>query len=1074
MARSTAAPAATETTRDGKRHGRGGHAPVALPLGLWRLKRMWGLLLVAQLGMIAAVLLVCTVPVFARVAVGAGFQAALAAHPGTATFYAHASTNRPAQQLVDSYAQRVDGIRDGALHAYHVGQPLLELDTIPLTLPSSLTAPAGDVGAYGVRPQAMPLGALGGGAGLGGISLGGAPAQSLASDLRVTHGHLPQPVPDALEVVVGTATAAQLHLALGDTLPLSTQAGAQAPVVRVVGIVTLAATTFNYPLDPQTGGGPNGPTTYYWAVTSNEAILAYTYDWSQISQAIPAGAGPSQATWDITWTAPMDLSHLSAQDLGAILDGNPQSLNYQLIQLMNGGSGANGSAAPGNTQQGFASDSTFAESPLFDMLYSYQRRLVGAQILAGLLLADVLGLVLIFLARMASMLVERQEPLIALLRSRGASRGQIFGAFAVQTLLLGVVGLVVGAALALPAARIVSSALLPASERDTLSILDGNLVAVSTGAAIAALAVATVLVLAMLRAIGRATALNALAQRQESARPARKPLWQRFYLDVAAALLAFLAYGTYALANALAAGTSSGASSGSPTTYELQIGLSPLAVIAPAFLMVAGALLFLRVFPLLLRLAERIAMRRGGGVAVVLALAQLARNARKTAGIVLPLALATCFLLFVLGANATVEQQIADAAAFQAGADFSGGLTSSPDAGASGMRAREAAYAQVPGVRSVALGYRAGWLTVHCNPYTQGCAYSPQQQIQIEAVDADAFAQTAIWPPQDAAQPLAPLMAQLAAQRDTASASGTIPAILDRTAAAILNVTPGATFTLPAPVEINPNGNAPPSGTAGSPDLRFSVVAVVPYLPSTYGDNGGGLLADYAAFTAVYGSATGEIAPPAVAPNFAWLRTADDAASLASVRAAIARGPLALSQLEEFTVVPLQAPVSDRRALATGLHGDPLRLTVIGILDLGAVAALLLALCGTLIAAGVAARERGTALALLRALGTEPRRVRAEVGWEQGIVYGVALALGAALGAVLIEVMLRPLPLLIFTSGLGGPIEDGGPAARIIWPWPALAAALGVLVAICAVATLLAARLAARPSLARTLRLSGE
>ncbi|HKS70987.1 MAG TPA: hypothetical protein VJQ45_11230, partial [Ktedonobacterales bacterium] len=152
MARSTAAPAASEKMGRGNSGNRSGHAPVALSLGLWRLKRMWGLLLVAQLGMIAAVLLVCAVPVFARVAVGAGFQAELAAHPGSAVFEAHTSTNQPTQQLVDSYTQRIDGIRDGALRAYHVGQPQVEIDTIPLTLPSRDTTPASGVGAYGVRP----------------------------------------------------------------------------------------------------------------------------------------------------------------------------------------------------------------------------------------------------------------------------------------------------------------------------------------------------------------------------------------------------------------------------------------------------------------------------------------------------------------------------------------------------------------------------------------------------------------------------------------------------------------------------------------------------------------------------------------------------------------------------------------------------------------------------------------------------------------------------------------------------------------------------------------------------------
>jgi putative ABC transport system permease protein len=753
----------------------------------------------------------------------------------------------------------------------------------------------------------------------------------------------------------------------------------------------------------------------------------------------------------------MDLSHLSAQDLGAILDSDPQRLSDQLYQLINGGAAPpsfqSGFGLGGGGGVGFSISSTYAESPLLHALQAYSSRLIGAQILAGLLLADVLGLVLIFLAQMARMLVDRQEPLIALLRSRGASRGQIFGAFVVQTLLLGVVGLVAGAALALPATRIVSSALLPTSERNAMSILNGSFVTFSTGAAIAAGLTAIALVLAMLRSVGRASALNTLALRQESARPARKPLWQRLYLDVAAALLAFLAYGTYALADKLA----TGASSSGPN--DVGIALSPLAVIAPAFLMVAGALLFLRLFPLLLRVAEGMA-GRGSSVAPVLALAQLARSARKTASIVLPLALATCFLLFVLAANATIEQQMADAAAFQTGADFSGGLAPVVDTSAAARQARADAYLRVPGVLSVSLGYRGVTLTIHCNPNTQDCGYTEYDTVQIEAVDAESFFQTAIWPAQDATQPLAPLMAKLAAARDAASARGAVPVILDGYSARLLGVAPGASFTLPAPIPAD-------IGTADLPDMRFSVVAVVPYLPGLYGGSGGGLLADYATFAAVYR----QVMPGEVAPNFVWLRTASDAASLARIRAAIANGPLALSRLE---TVPVPVPVSDRRALAASLHGDPLRLTVTGILDLGAVAALLLALCGALIASGVAARERRTALALLRALGTAPRSVRAAIAWEQGIVYTVALALGALLGAVLIEVMLPPLPTLIFASALGGPIENGAPPVRIIWPWPALAATVGALVLISALATTLAARAASRPSLAALLRLSGE
>jgi hypothetical protein len=1024
-------------------------------------------LLVAQLGMIAAVLLVCAVPVFALVSVGAGFQGELNANPGDAVLNAGARTDQPTQALVDEYAWRLGAIRNGVMRPFHLGQPRFQLNTIPL-----------------------PLNTGGSTSRLSVSSIDGAQAQTLVSDLRVLRGRLPQPRADALEVVVGAATAAALTLAPGAVLPLGAAAGAQAPLARVVGIVEPSTPTFSYSLDPRASiasasaqalappvvgavalsmptsshsfdpraaFGPGPPTTYYQVVTSNEAILAYTYDWSQVARGIPGGGGPPPPPiWQLKWTAPMDLSHLSAHDLSAILDSDPQRLSDQLYQLFNGGAAPPGSQPSfglgGGGGVGYSISNAYAESPLLHALQAYSSRLIEAQILAGLLLADVLGLVLIFLAQMARMLVDRQEPLIALLRSRGASRGQIFGAFGVQTLLLAIVGLVAGAALALPATRIVSSALLPASERNALSILNGSFVIVSTGAAIAAGLTAIALALAMLRSVGRASALNTLALGQESTRPTRKPLWQRLYLDVAAALLAFLAYGAYALADNLA----TGASSSGPN--DVGVALSPLALIAPAFLMVAGALLFLRLFPLLLRVAERMA-GRSSGVAPALALAQLARSARKTTSIVLPLALATCFLLFVLATNTTIEQQMADAAAFQTGADFSGGLAPVVDTSAAAQQARADAYLRVPGELSVSLGYRGATLTVNCDPNTQDCGYTEYDTVQIEAVDAESFSQTAIWPAHDA-QPLAPLMTQLAAARDAASARGAVPVILDSYCARLLGVAPGASFTLPAPVRAN-------SGAANVPDMRFSVVAVVPYLPDLYGGSGGGLLADYTTFAALYR----QVMSAEIAPNFVWLRTAGDAATLAHVRAAIASGPLALSRLES---VPGPVPVSDRRALAASLHGDPLRLTVTGILDLGAGAALLLALCGALIASGVTARERRTALALLRALGSAPRRVRATIAWEQGIVYTVALALGALLGAVLIEVMLPPLPTLIFASASGGPIENGAPPVRIIWPWPALAATLGALALICALATTLAARAASRPSLAALLRLSGE
>src|SRR5262249_62017399 len=123
-------------------------------------------------------------------------------------------------------------------------------------------------------------------------------------------------------------------------------------------------------------------------------------------------------------------------------------------------------------------------------------------------------------------------------------------------------------------------------------------------------------------------------------------------------------------------------------------------------------------------------------------------------------------------------------------------------------------------------------------------------------------------------------------------------------------------------------------------------------------------------------------------------RTTDEAASLASVRAALTSGPLQVTSL------------LDRRQMTAAAESDALHVDLLSVLALGAGTALLLALVGILLGSWLNARSRLTSFALLRALGSEPRQLASVLLWEQGIVYGLALGLGIGIGFVLAAAVL--------------------------------------------------------------------
>ncbi|HLJ34292.1 MAG TPA: FtsX-like permease family protein, partial [Ktedonobacteraceae bacterium] len=872
-----------------------------------------------------------------------------------------------------------------------------------------------------------------------------APTQQATPHLKFVAGRMPAMASGDIEVALTAESATFLHKAVGSIILTSIAfiyvptASSNLPPKRVALTVPLHVVgIFTPPAidDPYWHGRsflsaihpPKVPGLSYIGLVSSEGYLSYI---NQLASQPQVQGQNMELPVTLNWYYAFNASHLSIYNLDDIING------VSSVQIGVGNSG------------------TFTQAPYLEqtktllpssVLQQFKDRVPVAQVPTGGLLFLVLGLVLFFVTMMSDLLVDRQSDAIAVLRSRGASRTQIFGSFVTQSLGLGIIGLIVGPLLAILVVTLIGTALLSSTDRGALNIIATNSGQVLSRLSLYAVATAIVAVVAMVIAVSRSTSLDILSMRRESARSTRRAVWQRLNLDVVAAIIAIIGYGVSVYIT-----------NSSILNVQLRLLLvSPLTLLGVVFLLIAGILLFLRFFPVLLRLGSSIATRNRGA-APMLAMAQMARAPRQSIRMTLLLTLSTIFTIFALVFISSQTQRVPTVAAFQAGADFSG-ATVSTSFGPPDFKSVTAQYNHIPGVISASVGY-----TALAND-GGGVLGNP---LSVRAVDADSFARTGIWNTQDSAQSLSDLMGNLISQRQNGLYGSYVPAYVDEATWDGLHLSPNEHFTL-----IFNDGNV----YNGSVD--FVALGEVQHIP-TIADTtqtintsdfvaSGGVLVDYKTFTGVYINDF-KFMGATVPINYVWLHTKDDAASLASVRQALTTATGCCLQL---------APLNDRRAMISGMQSDPLYLDLIGLLAIGAATTILLALIGNLIASWLSARGRLTSFVVLRALGAAPGQVARVLTWEQAIIYATGILLGTVFGILL---SLLVLPSLVYTGvGLSADTSSGQfyliqtiPPIQVVLPLTLLLV-IAALIVICVTALGMMVRVVSKPSINQTLRLNED
>lgn len=616
------------------------------------------------------------------------------------------------------------------------------------------------------------------------------------------------------------------------------------------------------------------------------------------------------------------------------------------------------------------------------------------------------ALLAFFLHLMAKILVERQSHTLAVLHNQGASMRQILGSLLPQSVGMALTACIVGPVLAYG----VATSLLPVRygfrsfwhdllpHFSYIGMYDG-------GAVLLALSIIIATFYYTMRK--RMPHLDQETRKESVRLPAA--------LEVLGALIALA---LYVLLLALFRPTDNTV----PPRFPL---LTPL----------APTLLFVGLLPLCLRGTTLLAkvgilmMQPGYTPLPMFSALHRIRPLRTLTRMTILIALATAFTLFTLIFATSQDRRINDIAASSIGTDFSGTLDES--APPSYMTAIAAQYRSIRGAISVTIG-AIDTVTDEKSGTT----------IQIQAVDATTFAQTAIWPQQDAGPTLPQMMQLLLDQRPMASQYHIVPAIVDDITAQTLSLRPGMAFTLH-----DPNG---PNRAA-----HYLVLASIPHIPGT----NNGILVDYQSL-ADYQAKNGLAVLPV---NHVWLRTSSDETSLKNVRKVITTS-LRLDDL------------LDRHFLLTALQSDPLVQVVQSILIISTAIALVLALLGNVLAFRISNTHRKVNRALLHALETEPGHVASLLIWEQAGAYLMALLAGLLTGLLLaltlVPILLNHIPLRSAASpSTTWYTSQQLLSAPVVIPAP-LGIALGLVLLLVPLMLILLVRMLSRPALYHILQMT--
>ena len=219
-------------------------------------------------------------------------------------------------------------------------------------------------------------------------------------------------------------------------------------------------------------------------------------------------------------------------------------------------------------------------------LAEYDQRLFFSKLPMFIVLILIAVVILYYVVTLSSLLVEQQRSEIALLRSRGASSAQILTVFVLEGATISILAIVVAPLLA----AIVISFMGFTPAFSDLSGSDRLAVNISRGAYMMAALGGVLSFVALIIPAVQASRIGVTVHRQQAARPTSQPVFQRYYMDVLLLVVSVILFQRLTEQGSVVAVSVFG-----------QIAVNQLLLAVPALILVAFAMVMLRLFPLAIR-----------------------------------------------------------------------------------------------------------------------------------------------------------------------------------------------------------------------------------------------------------------------------------------------------------------------------------------------------------------------------------------------------------------------------------------------------------------------------------------
>lgn len=290
---------------------------------------------------------------------------------------------------------------------------------------------------------------------------------------------------------------------------------------------------------------------------------------------------------------------------------------------------------------------------LNEALREYDRRLFFNKLPMFVVLILISFVIVYYVVTLSSLVVEERRGEIALLRSRGASSDQILTVFVIEGANIAVLAVLVGPLLA--AFAVGSLGFTPAFSDTTGGA--ALAVSISSGAYLMSALGGVLSFAALLIPAVQASRIGVTRHRQHAARPNQTPAFQRYYVDVLLLLLGILVFRQL---------TEQGSVLASNVLGEVAVNQVLLAL--PALILVASAMVLLRLFPVAMNLASRL-MSSWLPAGVVMSVWQMARNPTHYARLSLLLILTAGLGIFASSFGATLQRSFQERVLYSVGTD---------------------------------------------------------------------------------------------------------------------------------------------------------------------------------------------------------------------------------------------------------------------------------------------------------------------------------------------------------------------------------------------------------------------